>query len=182
MLAVTDNVLAFELDDRGLDRLAKSLGRDAGFLDLGGRQDRGELFAAVAAGQIHLAGRFHQHLADVAEHFVAGRVAVRVVELLEMVDVEDHQREWRLPALPLGEAALHLVVERAAIGQIGERIGAGFGFVAAQVGGLGRDLLFGQGQPRLQFVVGVDHAADRGEDGIRFVARAFVGDRVQLGS
>ena len=80
----------------------------------------GEFLAAVAAGNVHLARLFGQHFGDLAEHFVADLVAVRVVEFLEEVDVHQNQSARRAFALPFAESALELVVEGAAIRQSGQ--------------------------------------------------------------
>ena len=59
------------------------------------------------------------------ERVVAGRVAVAVVDLLEVVDV-DHQRRERLAAAAgAGELVARALLERAPVEQAGERIGGG---------------------------------------------------------
>ena len=64
-----------------------ALGRLAGGRD---RQRGDELLAAVAGHQVLAAGRLAEHDRHLAEHGVAGVVAERVVDPLEVVDVE-HQ-------------------------------------------------------------------------------------------
>ena len=78
-----------------------------------------EFLAAVAAGNVRFrVTGFDQHFGHLAEHFVADLVAVRVVELLEEVDVQEHESAGRALALPFAEPAFELVVEGAAIRQI----------------------------------------------------------------
>src|SRR5256885_15272814 len=79
-------LLAFELDDGGLERLAKPFGSNPRFGDVARRQDDREFLAAVPTGEIHLAGCLDQYLADISQDFVTGLVAVRIVEVLEMID------------------------------------------------------------------------------------------------
>ena len=59
-------------------------------------QDRDELLAAVSRDDVDLAHRVLEHRAELAQHAVAGEVARRVVDLLEVVDVEQQQRERRV--------------------------------------------------------------------------------------
>ena len=92
-------------------------------------------------------------MATLPQHFVARLVAVRVVEFLEEVDVQEHQRAIGAFALPFAEAAFQLVVERAAIRQAGERIGPGLGFVGANFRRLSGELLFGLLEPLLQLAL-----------------------------
>ena len=84
-------------------------------------------------------------------------MAVRIVEFLEEVDVQQHQRAGHAFALPFAEPAFELVVECTAIRQAGERIGAGFGLVGFDFGGLRGELLFGLLEPLLQLGVGGEH-------------------------
>ena len=72
--------------DRGSDALA-DLERD---VRARVAQQDDELLAAVPGRDVVLADRRDDRATDRAEHLVAGRVAVRVVEHLELVDV-DHQ-------------------------------------------------------------------------------------------
>ena len=58
-----------------------------------------ELLAAVARGDVDLARHFLQHARDAPQHLVADRVAVAVVDLLEVVDVAQQQRDLVVVAL-----------------------------------------------------------------------------------
>src|ERR1044071_2004395 len=78
-----------------------------------------ELFAAVAA---HAVGRAHvrgEEGAEAREDRVAERVSVRVVELLETIDVDHHDRS--LP-VRLAHPRLQLAMKRRAIQQAGETV------------------------------------------------------------
>jgi hypothetical protein len=79
---------------------------------------------------------------------------VRVVELLEEVDIQHDQRDGRVLARPFIESATKLVVEGPAVRKAGERVGAGFGFVGFDFGGLVGELFLGGLEPVLQFGVG----------------------------
>ena len=109
-----------ERADRGPDALP-DLERD---LRARVAQQDDELLAAVAGRDVVLADGRHDRPADRAQDLVAGRVAVRVVEHLELVDV-DHQDADRVarPAAA-GEQAAELV-EVAAVRQAGQRVGRG---------------------------------------------------------
>ena len=67
---------------------------------------------------------------------VAGAMAVKVVEILEAIHVQQHHGQRRAAALAFGPAALQLFVERARVGQAGEWIGAGLGDLGFQLAGL----------------------------------------------
>ena len=85
-------------------------------------EDQGELVAAEAEGAVRAAQRRAQHLADRLERLVAGEVPVGVVEGLEAVDVEDHERE----ALAVARGAMDLLGqppgEGAAVAHAGQRV------------------------------------------------------------
>ena len=70
----------------------------------------------------------------------------------------------RFAALPLGEAAIHLVVERTPIAQQRQWIGAGDGGLRFEFGGLPLQPDFGGGQLLLQPLVGLDDVVDRFQD------------------
>ena len=88
-------------------------------------QDHRELLAAEARHRVHRPDAVAERVGDRLEDHVAGLVAVRVVDALEVVDV-DHQHERRLAGA--GDAvdlAGERQLEVAAVGQAGERIAAG---------------------------------------------------------
>ena len=72
---------------------AQLLGEDRAFLDVRLGQDQHELLAAVAADQVGRAQVGGERLGDAAQDDVAGRVAVRVVDGLEVVDVDEGDRQ-----------------------------------------------------------------------------------------
>ena len=89
------------------------------------REKHGELFAAVPAGQIARADGGLEDSAESADRHVSGAMAVRVVEPLEMVEVEQrHGQGSAVAAMPrplLREPGL----EVAARGEPGELVGDG---------------------------------------------------------
>ena len=87
-----------------------------------------ELLAAPAHDHVGLAQGLAQSLRDRHEDAVAGRVAVAVVDLLEVIEVEQDQR---LDQLPAGAAPLFLatsvadeILEIAPVVERGQRIAA----------------------------------------------------------
>ena len=90
------------------DLLADALGAVERALEIGPGQDGGELLAAVAGGVVDLARALAQHARDLAQDDVALRVAVGVVDELEVVEVDQHEPEVgaeALGALDLGRRA-----------------------------------------------------------------------------
>ena len=146
------------------DRRADPLGGRLGVLQAGPRKDEGELLAAVAGHEIHVADVRRQHAPDPAQDLVARLMTVRVVEPLEAVDVDNQQRERRPLTLPGGVAAGQLFVERPAVAHAGQRVGAGLGHVDFDPLGVVVELGLGLGQLRLQLLVGVEHLRGRGQE------------------
>jgi hypothetical protein len=108
-LAVTRRVpVAVQREAQRLDPRAHALGEVEGALEIGAREDDGELLAAVAGRLVDLARLLAQHRGHRGEHPVAGLVAVGVVDRLEVVDVEHDQADARLEA----PRALDLVGQR----------------------------------------------------------------------
>ena len=89
------------------------------------READDELFAAPAAAQVLEAEARRQQPTERHEHMVADQVAVRVVDALEPVDVDERDRER--PRVPAGlrQAAGERVEERAPRHAPGERIALG---------------------------------------------------------
>ena len=99
-----------------------------------------ELVAAQPRHQVggaHLAG---QHHGDRLEHRVAGGVAMTVVDRLEPVEIDVDQDRAGLVALHIGERALQLALEAAAIDQVGERIDLGARLQGRHAAAGGREL------------------------------------------
>ncbi len=98
------------------------------------RHDDRELFAAIARHGVDFAHAAFQAACDKAQHLVAGAVAPRVVEHLEMVDVADDETHRR----PLGarprDFLRQRLVESLAVGNAGQPVGAGFIARLGQIG------------------------------------------------
>ena len=155
-----------------LDGLPGPLQGANGLVGLGPRQHDRHLLAAVAGDKIALAGRLAQDPRRAAKHFVARLMPVRVVELLEMVDVAEDQRERPAAALELVEAGGDLVVEGPAIRQAGEDVGAGFGGLHFHEPRLFVELVLHGTELRLHRLVGLDQPRDGRDHALGFVGRA----------
>ena len=97
--------------------LRKPLGDDERALHVHGGQDHGELLSAVARGEVHLSDGLAEDLGDLANDTVTLQVAVGVVELLEVVDVEHDEAEGGLVA----PRPLQLLVEGLLEEMVGEQ-------------------------------------------------------------
>ena len=136
-----------------LDRAAGDLG---GLLLVGLDREQRELVAAVAGGDVVGAGPAAQGVTDAAQDLVADQVAVLLVDLLELVEVEEDQGEVAAGnargALDLAQQAL---VQRRVVEAAGQPVGAGLlrdrgveAGVAARGGGeLGEGLRAARGRP-----------------------------------
>ena len=90
-----------------------------GLLDpVDGLDQDGELVAAHARDQVGLVGGPHA-ARDFRQEQIADRMAIEVVDRLEAVEIHDGNRE----GASLARAFLHALVEHAAVGQPGQRIG-----------------------------------------------------------
>nr|GEZ71602.1 hypothetical protein [Tanacetum cinerariifolium] len=90
-----------------------------------------KLVAAQASERIALAHALLQQRADVSQQFIPGGMTAGVVDQLELVQIEEHQRVLRrLRALAI-ECELQAVFEFAAVGQPGESV---VGRLPGQVG------------------------------------------------
>src|SRR6185312_3479681 len=81
-----------------------------------------ELVARKARDEVGRAHRRRQASAELAQHVVAGRMAERVVDPLEAVDVEEQQRDLPLAALRAAQRSGDAVVERVTVRQTGQRV------------------------------------------------------------
>ena len=82
-----------------------------------------ELLAAVAGHGVADLGDADEHVAHPAQHLVTGEVAVRVVERLEAVEVDEDEAEGRAVGLGQAELVGQGGLELAPVGQAGEVVG-----------------------------------------------------------
>jgi hypothetical protein len=85
----------------------------------GARRHERELVAADAREAVGRADLGRRVRGELAQHAVAGAVAEAVVDLLERVDVDQQQREARLGA---GQRVVERGLERAPVGEPGQRV------------------------------------------------------------
>ena len=113
-------ILVVDDEPRLLDETPDFLRRHLGscWLDLG--KEHRKLFAADASEDVLLPETRLDHESELAEHAVAGDVPVAVVDLLEVIDVEEQERQRAVVA----KASLVLALERfvEAARAFGERI------------------------------------------------------------
>ena len=86
-------------------------------------RDHRELLAAQPRHHIVIARHVLEAVGDRPQHLVADIVAMRVVDLLEMVEVEDHQPDRLLDAAELLEIFLQRIVEIAPVLHAGQAVG-----------------------------------------------------------
>ena len=86
-------------------------------------QDDRELVAAHAVGDVRPAPRRPDGAGQGLQALVAGLVAVRVVDRLEVVDVDDHERQRHAGAGHDLQLAGHVLLEGAVVAQARERVG-----------------------------------------------------------
>ena len=117
--------LAGEADRLGehLQQLFRQPGRRCRLVPAGLHDD--ELVAAEARGEFGVRQERGDARGGRLEQLVAGGMAVQVVDLLEAVEVDDHDRQLPVARLHGGDAVLQMVLERGAVGQAGQRVEMG---------------------------------------------------------
>ncbi len=90
-------------------------------------------------------------------------MAVGVVEFLEMIDVDHHQRQRRAAAIPIGEPAAQFSVEGTAVTSAGQRVGHGVGRMDFDLLGLFLQFDFSRLKLLLHPAIGFDNAGHRAE-------------------
>ena len=103
------------LDQRGRQEFHLADGRDA--LE----QDR-EFIAAQARHRVGEARRFHQALRNRLQQPVADIVAERIVDALEIVQVDEHDCHLVVCALRQRQRMLQAIAEEAPVGEQGQRV------------------------------------------------------------
>ena len=95
--------------------LAQPLGETLGAFEVGLGKEDGELLAAVPRRRTDLADGRAQDVGERLKDVVASLVAVAVVDLLEVVEVGEDEREAPAEALGAGDLALERLFEVAAV-------------------------------------------------------------------
>ena len=90
-------------------------------------EDHDELVAAVARDAVERAELAHERLHDLAQHRVAGLVAVVVVDELEVVEVDQQARERPAGAHRAADLLVQAPAHRAVVHAAGHRVGARLG-------------------------------------------------------
>ena len=98
-------------------------GGGGGVVAVGAEHD--EFFAAVAGDEIAGAAGTFEDLGEAFDDFVAGRVAVGVVDVLEVIEIADDERAGELAFDVDGDEHGVDAVELGAVGQLGERVAGG---------------------------------------------------------
>ncbi len=111
------------LDVQHLHFRAHGIRESQGTLGIRVRQDRHELFAAVACDQVaRPAQDARQRSRNQDQAFIAALVAVVVVVGLEVIDVDHDERQRRCAALGAPDLAIHVHIETAPVRNPGQAI------------------------------------------------------------
>lgn len=105
------------------DATAQAFGVKRGATTVDSRQDDREFLTAIARDEIPTATEcFIERLRDLAQHFIAARMTVRVVEVFEFVEIQENQRERLLFTPRTAQFALERAIELSAIGDAREAV------------------------------------------------------------
>ena len=105
--------------------LPDPLGQRGGAAQVAGGDDHGELLAAHPADDVGRANRGAKHVRDLVEQLVADSVAVDVVHLLEVVEIEHHHGDGVVLRGRRQESLPQPVVEGTVVVEAGECVGLG---------------------------------------------------------
>src|SRR4029077_2342300 len=127
-LAIAAVIGAGRDPDAALGREAKSLGnqwRVEGFLQASRNPDRlaqvrrgkdeGKLVTAPARQGVDLAQHGPELVGEVTKHEIADLMAQRVVDDLEVIEIEHHNAKWDLVATVVRQSELQAVIEQGAV-------------------------------------------------------------------
>ena len=142
----------------------------------GRRQQQREFLAADAGGQVVVAHALLQHARHRHQHLVAEQVAVGVVDQLEVVDVDQHQRHRRLA---IGQVLGDVLLEGAAVVQAGQAVGLRLAARSRYLGSQLRDLALVHVEATLQLAHRLRHLARAVDHALQH--RAAVGLAIELG-
>ncbi len=156
MLAPTPKV--WPSTRKGGSRAARSARGRARPVRVGGGQEHGELVAAQPRHRVRGAHGRDEAAGHVPEQLVARVVAERVVDLLEVVQVEEEEGQGGTDARGDAQGLLQAVAEQGAIGQVGQRVVQGL--VAQRVGLLARGHVALHRDPVGDVAGGVGHGHD----------------------
>ena len=105
------------------EHFPQTLHHIAGLFQRNVREDHAELVATVAARQVIFPHVALQFLAQLSQHSVTNDMAIGVVDLLEVVDIDQRNGGLGLLLLALVELQLQQVFPGAVIEQAGEAVG-----------------------------------------------------------
>jgi hypothetical protein len=108
--------------ERVVERLGHALREHDHLGGVDTRREYGELVAAEASHSVVAAHRAAQPGRDRRDQLVPDVVAKGVVDLLEVVEIDDHDGDRRRRPAGRGEGALHAQREHRAVGQPGQRV------------------------------------------------------------
>ena len=109
--------------DGGARRFDDLAGDDGGILRLVDfLQDHGEFVASKAGHGVFLAYALLQSCRHFTQQNVAGVVAQRVVDGLEPIEIQEHDRHQMVVPFRPGQGLVETIEEQVAIGQMGQRV------------------------------------------------------------
>ena len=107
------------------DQPARHIGGHAGGVVVDAADEQGELVAALACQQVARPDDLAQPIGDGLENRVTDLVAMLVVDALEVVEVDEEQRQLVLLGLGVPHGGAQLVVQRLAVGQARDAVEVG---------------------------------------------------------
>ena len=156
------DLLAVEIDALGSDQRTHALAGVPGAFEVDAPEDDRKFLAPVAGEHIFGAHGLLHGLRHVNQHSVARRVSVGVVDALEVIEVEHHQRHYGVVAARVGDLDLEPLFEVLAVVAAGQRV-AHRRFVElvqhSLLARVGVGVAKHHRRPELEYVAVVEHVA-----------------------
>ena len=93
-----------------------------GLLASARRQQNDEFIASIPDAGIVRPGRLPQHPGDLLQRAIAGEVPILIVDDLEVVEIQQHERELRRGSSGTSQLSRDLKLQRARVGESGQAI------------------------------------------------------------
>ena len=100
----------------------QAAGQDDRAADVGVRQEQRELVATDSERSVGMPDRGSDQRAELRQQLIANSVAARVIDALELVDVDEHERERGAVAPGAVDHAPDRLLERAVVAQAGQAV------------------------------------------------------------
>ena len=113
---------AYQWDAQRFNGFANSICHDLAKGDVARRQNDSEFLTAITCHSVHGSHTIRQASGNHLQDLVAGQMAMRVIDFLEMVDVQHEQQRWLARSGNCFNFKAQHVTEMTSVGQAGQGV------------------------------------------------------------